>query len=334
MAPEQAIGRSREVDERTDLWAIGSVAFALLVGDVVHPAESAQETLVRAATQPSRPLAPLVPGLPASVAGVIDRALAFERRDRWPSATAMRDALVAASKEAYGQVPGRETLKTDLSTPSSPCLGLHRAETLDLPHADTELPPEPIVGPEAPPASIPRSQALVTTGAALLASSPAIEVLASPPPSRRWRMGRTGVMGGGAMLIGALLLVRAGTAPVASAAPNVETAPRAVVGSLLMLRHPDMPTDSPLSSLSPVSSLSPTAAEEEALADVDGREDTLLATKGEASPSQLVHAKATVVAPSASAPARTAPVPAPPSCTPPFVIQPRTGRKIWKLECL
>jgi hypothetical protein len=136
------------------------------------------------------------------------------------------------------------------------------------------------------------------------------------------------------MLIGALLLVRAGTAPVASAAPNVETAPRAVVGSLLMLRHPDMPTDSPLSSLSPVSSLSPTAAEEEALADVDGREDTLLATKGEASPSQLVHAKATVVAPSASAPARTAPVPAPPSCTPPFVIQPRTGRKIWKLECL
>jgi hypothetical protein len=325
MAPEQAIGRSKEVDERTDLWAIGSVAFALLVGDVVHPAESAQETLVRAATQPSRRLAPLVPGLPTEVAGVLDRALAFEKRDRWPSATVMRAALVAASEEVYGEVPGRKTLKAVLSAPSAPCLGGHPAETLDLPHADTELPPEPLVGPVAGPAPAPLAQPLMTTGAAQLASAPAIEMLASPPP-KRWRMGRTGVMGGVAMLLGALFVVRAGTAPLASAAPNVDITPRAVVGNLT-LRPPEVPTptDPPFSH---------TAAEEEALAEVDAGGDTPLATKGETPASPLVRARTTGVAATASSTVRAAPVPARPSCTPPFVIQAHTGRKIWKLECL
>ena len=67
MAPEQAMGRSALVDETTDLWAIAAIAFALLSGDVVHPGESMQQTLIFAATRPAPPLGPLAPGAPTGI---------------------------------------------------------------------------------------------------------------------------------------------------------------------------------------------------------------------------------------------------------------------------
>ena len=52
--------------------------------------------LVRSATEPAQSLAAVAPDVPSAIAQVIDRALAFNKRDRWPSATAMREALVRA----------------------------------------------------------------------------------------------------------------------------------------------------------------------------------------------------------------------------------------------
>ncbi len=111
MAPEQAMGRTEEIDETTDLWAVAAVAFALLVGDVVHPAESTQATLVYAATREARALGPLAPDAPPSIVAVVDRALSFDRAARWPSARAMRAALVTAAIEAYQEVPGATALR-------------------------------------------------------------------------------------------------------------------------------------------------------------------------------------------------------------------------------
>lgn len=95
MAPEQAGGRVREVDGQTDLWSLGAMAYTLLTGAAVHPAPTRAQQMIYAATQ----VAPLVrssaPEVPADVAAVIDRALAFEKTDRWPSAAAMRAGLPA-----------------------------------------------------------------------------------------------------------------------------------------------------------------------------------------------------------------------------------------------
>ena len=57
MAPEQALGRQRDIDGQTDLWALGATMFALLSGRFVHEAESATEIAVLAATRPARPIA-------------------------------------------------------------------------------------------------------------------------------------------------------------------------------------------------------------------------------------------------------------------------------------
>jgi serine/threonine-protein kinase len=95
MSPEQANGRTREIDERTDVWAAGAVLFTLISGSEVHEAATRGERLVYAATQPVRPVRTLVPWLEPALAAVIDRALAFDRGARWQSARAMQEALRA-----------------------------------------------------------------------------------------------------------------------------------------------------------------------------------------------------------------------------------------------
>src|SRR5580700_9948311 len=102
MAPEQALAESNKVDAQTDLWAVGATVFMLLTGEFVHTGENASQLLVAAATKPARSLASLTPVVPAVVAGVIDKALAFDKAERWPSARSMREALQKACVEATG----------------------------------------------------------------------------------------------------------------------------------------------------------------------------------------------------------------------------------------
>jgi hypothetical protein len=104
MAPEQARARWDEVDGRTDLWAVGATLFTTLAGRHVHVASSSQEQLIMSATTPAPPLASVATGIPAGVASVVDRALAFDRSLRWPSASAMQNAIRAALDGLGGRV--------------------------------------------------------------------------------------------------------------------------------------------------------------------------------------------------------------------------------------
>jgi serine/threonine-protein kinase len=93
MAPEQARGRADEVDARSDLWAVGATMFTALSGRQVHEAETYNEQMLGAMTQPARSLAFVAPDLPELLVDFIDRTLAYEPDQRWPSATAMQAAL-------------------------------------------------------------------------------------------------------------------------------------------------------------------------------------------------------------------------------------------------
>ena len=102
MAPEHARGRSREIDGRTDLWAAAATFFAMVSGQLVHFAETPNEYLIEAGTRPARSVASAAPDVPPAMVAVIDRALAFEKGDRWPNAEAMRVALLEAHRAAFG----------------------------------------------------------------------------------------------------------------------------------------------------------------------------------------------------------------------------------------
>ncbi|MGO8995628.1 MAG: protein kinase domain-containing protein [Polyangiaceae bacterium] len=102
MAPEQALAESSKVDAQTDLWAVGATLFALLTGELVHPGENASQLLVAAATKKARGIASVAGEVPAAVAEVIDKALAFDKHDRWANAKEMREALAKACVSATG----------------------------------------------------------------------------------------------------------------------------------------------------------------------------------------------------------------------------------------
>lgn len=96
MAPEQALGLWKEVDARTDLWAVGATMFTLLSGEVVHVGRTSNETLAKAMTYSARSLKSVVPEASEALAKVVDRALRFERGERWANAQEMLNALALA----------------------------------------------------------------------------------------------------------------------------------------------------------------------------------------------------------------------------------------------
>jgi serine/threonine-protein kinase len=93
MAPEQAKSRWDEVDARTDLWAIGATMFHLLTSRYVHEADTVTEALALAVMWPARSIGSVDPSLPPAIVELVDRALAYDKKDRWPSAAAMQEAL-------------------------------------------------------------------------------------------------------------------------------------------------------------------------------------------------------------------------------------------------
>ncbi len=107
MAPEQALGKTSEVDAQSDLWAVGATAFLLLTGRLVHQAETTEETIALAATLSAAPTALVDQAVPPVIARVVDRALAFHKADRWPSARAMRDAFIGAGCVVWGHDESR-----------------------------------------------------------------------------------------------------------------------------------------------------------------------------------------------------------------------------------
>lgn len=102
MPPEQARGLPGEIDQRVDVFAVGATLFFLATGNGVRPTTGA---LFEAMTQPVPPVRTLAPTLSPKLARVLDRALAFDKHDRYPSAAAMRDALLDTAVEVPSDRP-------------------------------------------------------------------------------------------------------------------------------------------------------------------------------------------------------------------------------------
>ncbi|HEY2515131.1 MAG TPA: serine/threonine-protein kinase [Polyangiaceae bacterium] len=105
MAPEQAAGRARDIDPRTDIWSVGALLFYLLSGRPVHEGSGPLQ-LVQAAMTPPRSLGAVVPSMDPAVIGFVDRALAFEKGVRWPGARAMLAGLAELRTRRASQPPG------------------------------------------------------------------------------------------------------------------------------------------------------------------------------------------------------------------------------------
>jgi serine/threonine protein kinase len=97
MAPEQLL--ARDVDGRTDLYAVGVTLYECLAG-VVPFEGSFGEVLLKSSTQPLPPLRQKAPEVTAALASVVERALEREPSARFADALAMRQALLDAAPAA------------------------------------------------------------------------------------------------------------------------------------------------------------------------------------------------------------------------------------------
>jgi eukaryotic-like serine/threonine-protein kinase len=125
LSPEQALGRSDDVDARTDLWAVGALMFSVLTGRFVHLAETPNEYMILAATQPAPAVRTWAPNLPQGVADLIDRALRVDKSARWPSARAMQTAVRELRRAATRGAPAPAFHTNDATIPE-----LARAHTV------------------------------------------------------------------------------------------------------------------------------------------------------------------------------------------------------------
>ncbi|MFN0178323.1 MAG: serine/threonine-protein kinase [Gemmatimonadales bacterium] len=94
MSPEQVAGH--ELDGRSDLYALGVVGFECLAGRLPFDAAQASAVLVQHAVQPAPPLREVAPEVAPAIAAVIDRCLAKNPDDRYPTGEALADALTGA----------------------------------------------------------------------------------------------------------------------------------------------------------------------------------------------------------------------------------------------
>jgi serine/threonine-protein kinase len=99
MSPEQAVGE-REVDGRSDIYSLGVVAYQMLTGRVPFAAGNSMALLLKHIGERPRPIAELRPDAPKAVRDAVERALMKAPEDRWPTATALRDALTSGDGPA------------------------------------------------------------------------------------------------------------------------------------------------------------------------------------------------------------------------------------------
>ncbi len=104
MAPEQAIG-DPGIDHRADIYAVGVVAYELIVGHPPFSGRPSQEILAAHVMQPPPPLSAQRPACPPALEAVIMRCLEKRPADRWQSAEELLAQLEPLATPSSGTTP-------------------------------------------------------------------------------------------------------------------------------------------------------------------------------------------------------------------------------------
>lgn len=244
MPPEQARARWNEVDARSDIWSVGATMIALLIARRPRLAETPNEELLLAMTSPLPPVASLVPNIPPQLAAVIDRAVAFDREERWPSAEAMQLALRDAVKHSEPRLNVPATLQASaaLNMPTNTVV----APTTGRPSPQLQGMPFP---PPISSADVDAANHGLTTGRAVLHS-------ARPNPTVR---SSTGII---SVLLGVALAVAIASVILYARSRSSDAERRAVTAATATATATALPTATATTTAAAVTTVTaPTATE-------------------------------------------------------------------------
>jgi len=109
MSPEQAQGDLAQIDERSDVWALGVVLYEILTGEAPFLAKSAIELLLKIVNGTFDKVASKCPEAPPELAAIAEKALSRNPAYRYPDARAMaeevRAYLTGGRVQAYNYRP-------------------------------------------------------------------------------------------------------------------------------------------------------------------------------------------------------------------------------------
>lgn len=95
MSPEQARGELGSIDERADVWGLGTILFEILVGRPPYVGTSALDVLAKVLDTPPPRVREVAPDAPAELAAICDRALMRDATSRYPNAGAVAKEIGA-----------------------------------------------------------------------------------------------------------------------------------------------------------------------------------------------------------------------------------------------
>jgi len=218
MSPEQ-MRSSREVDPRSDVWALGVVLFELLTCRWPYEADSIPELCLKVVSEPPADLAELRPDAPRAIVEIVERCLRREPGERYANAAELASALEPMVPPASRVIVERARMAVGMTSSASPALA-------------TVVSPQPASG-AAPAREAMESARKVTAAPARTAPTPAAWGSGrSEAPALERRRGSpgwivAGVVGAVAIAGAAVLALRGHPA----AAPPESPAPSAAVAA-------------------------------------------------------------------------------------------------------
>ena len=224
MSPEQASGMVEEIDHRADQWALGCIAWEMLLGRGPFVADDAGALFYQIIHQAPHPLTPRVPGLPVDVEPVLRRAMHKQPAGRFSS---MRDFARAFEAAAFGRSAD--------ATPAPVLVSVASPSTATIGYSETRFQGAPVVQPAVRmPQAEPKLEGVVREPVAQLARKPepdTLQTIVEPVPVPFWNrikpvyavVAAAGVL---VLMLVTFLLLRSGSAHKPQAvipAPSVVT---------------------------------------------------------------------------------------------------------------
>ncbi len=98
MPPEQAQGKSDQIDNRTDVYSLGATMYAVLTRKPPFAADSAMDILMKVCTEEPAPPRSVNPQVPVDLETIVLKAMSKRREDRYASAALMAEDLLRFQK--------------------------------------------------------------------------------------------------------------------------------------------------------------------------------------------------------------------------------------------
>jgi serine/threonine protein kinase len=319
MSPEQA--RGQKIDFRSDIYALGVVAYELFTGHVPFKGETPLETIFKHLQETPVFAGPTAPGIPEPIVPVLRKALAKTPDERFSTAREMSRAFRQAWTEAFGA--SVESSPTPILTATAP-------DTHHLPRTQTLRTPTPVVAPTAVPTRVASGPPTEAPGRTVASGEAAAATRVSKPrplPSRRGAVwAAAGAATAAVCVTGVLYLGGQRSAPQLAPNPSPE-APEAMSPAVAPTSAEPTPVTIPESTPTSKPAESRTRRVVDPASATPGKSATSSSARTRpprAARPEAATARPTPTPRAAPATPKPTPTPAPPPPTPPPV--PATGR--------